>query len=305
MGVIIANGSGEIDSAYHTLVSKINSPLPIVMVSYSDNFIFNEELLSLKKCEFVLIDFIEMGWDYDWSKHSLENYHKRFKGDEWKKFHEWADDKPLMAFKRELDLPTSKIDGYLPIEYPCLIDKWPVQTREEFNNRPINVFGYWGRSNECRLRIHGEIWLHSFKKGFQVCDNIYYIDQYLKQEQGEKWINMWIPHWARIDIEKVMPANNLSKLSLSWPGAGFKCFRTGESSANSVMVMHKNNFAWSHKWDESNCILVEPGKEIEGIEDALKDPYLYEVYIGGMNNVDKYRLNNYIPYLENLINERL
>lgn len=303
--ILIADKNGNVDSAYHTLVNHIPTDKTIVMVSYSDNFVFNDELLSLKEGEFILFDFIEMGWSYDWSKHSLENYHKRFKGDEWKKFHDWAYGKPKFAFKRELDKKTANlIPEYKPIEYPCVIEKWPVQTREEFNARPINVFQYWGRSNECRLRIHSEIWLHAFKKGFQPCDNVYYINQYLAEEQGEKWITLWIPHWARIDIKNLMAVNNLSKLSLSWPGAGYKCFRTMEAPVNSVMVMHKNDFAWAYGWDETNCILVEPGKEIEGIEAALQREDLYDIYLAGMENVDKYRTENYINnYILPLINQ--
>lgn len=302
MAIIIANQTGEVDSAYHTLVQHIKSPLPIVMVSYSDNFVFNEDLLSLKQDEFILIDFIEMGWNYDWNKHSIENYHKRFNGDQWGKYHDWAYEKPLLCFKRELDLPTSTIEGYFPIEYPCLTDKWPIETREQFNNRPLNAFQYWGRSNEHRLRIHSEIWLHAYRKGFSVCDNLYYISEFLKNEGGEKWSTLWIPHWARVEINNLMIINNLSKLSLSWEGAGNKCFRDAEAPVNSVMVRHKNNMAWSFPWDESNSVLVEHGKEIEGIEEALKDEYLYDVYIEGMKNVDKYRLENYIPHLEKLIN---
>lgn len=303
--VILADKNGHADSAYHTLVKHIESPLPIVMVSYLDNFVFNDELLSLKHDEFILVDFIEMGWNYDWDNHSLENYRKRFTGDEWEKFHDWVYGKPKICFKRELDKATATIDGYYPIEYPCVIDEYPIQTREQFNSRPINVFQYWGRSSEHRLRIHSEILMHSYKKGFQACDNIYYINSYLDHESCEKWITLWIPHYQRIEVRELMKVNNLSKLSLSWGGAGFKCFRTAEAPVNSVMVMHKNNFAWSYDWNETNCILVEHGKEIEGIEAALSNPSLYDIYVEGMKNVDKYRLGNYKAYIENIINECL
>jgi hypothetical protein len=69
------------------------------------------------------------------------------------------------------------------------------------------------------------------------------------------------------------------------------------------MVIHKNNFAWTYNWDETNCILVEPGKEIEGIEAALNNKDLYDIYLEGMKTVDKYRTENYINnYLLPLIN---
>lgn len=306
MSIIIANASGEVDSAYHSLVKYINSPVPIVMVSYSDNFIFNEELLTLKGKPFIVIDFIEMGWNYDWGKQTEESYYNRFKGDEWKKFHDWASScETLLCFKRELDAETAKIDGYVPIEYPCLVDAWPIQTKEGFNARPISSFHYWGRSNEQRLILHGKTWEHASKKSFSVCDNLYYINSFLREERGEKWVTINIPHYERVDLNNLMEINNLSKISISLPGAGNKCFRHSESPVNSVMLMQKNPLVWSFKWDESNCIIAEPGKEIEAIDEALKDEYLYDVYLEGMNNVDKYRLKNYLPYLEKIINDRL
>lgn len=305
--IIIANRSGEIDSAYHSLVRHISVDIHIVMVSWSENFIFNDELLNIK--DYVLCCFCEYGYDailtdtHIWGVNS-ENF-PRYYSKDWVIFDKWVkENPPKLTLKREL-LNKDVSDTIKSIEYPCLVEKRQLDSKEQFDRRRLNVFQYWGRSNEHRLRIHGEIWLHAYKKGFSVCDNLYYMAAFLEQEQGEKWGTLWIPHWARIDVEKLMFLNNISKLSLSWEGAGNKCFRSAEAPVNSVMVMHKNNLAWSFQWDESNCILVEHGKEIEGIEEALSDEYLYNVYLEGVQNCDKYRLENYIPYLEKLINNVL
>jgi len=142
---------------------------------------------------------------------------------------------------------------------------------------------------------------HASKKGFSVCDNLYYVGAFLQNESGEKWVTLNIPHYARIDVNQLMPTNAISKLSLSWPGAGFKCFRSGEAPANSVMVMWKNDYAWSFPWDESNCILVEPGNELAGIDAALSNPNLFKIYRAGVENCEKYRIENYIPYLQRII----
>lgn len=311
MSIITADKQRRTDSAYHTLIKKINSKYPLVIVSWVDGFIFNEELLSVK--DYILICFCEYGWNYSikdshiWGKNTLkEGYGDgRYKGDEWDKFDNWVHDNPFkIMFKREL-LKKDFFDNIFPIEYPCIGGDYPVQSKETFNERPINVFQYWGRSNEQRLRIHSEIWYHSYIKGFQVCDNIYYINNYLANEQGEKWVTLWIPHYQRIEINNLLDINFMSKLSLSWAGAGFKCFRTGEAAINSVMVMHSQakEYAWTFDWDESNCILVEELKEIENIEVALLNKDLYNVYVKGVENCNRYRLSNYIPYLENLINK--
>lgn len=306
--VIIADKMGRTDSAYHTLVKNIPSRIPIVMVSWVDGFIFNEELLNIK--EWVCVCYCEYGWDFKitnshiWGK-TVDNS-MRYSGAEWDKFNSWViENPPIIMFKREL-LKKDVSENVVPIEYPNVVGSFEVQNKTSFDDRPISVNQYWGRSNECRLRIHGEIWLHAFKKGFQPCDNVYYVNQYLQNEIGEKWVTMWIPHWARIDINNLLAINGLSKLSLSWPGAGFKCFRHSESPVNSTMVMHKNDFAWAYDWDESNCVLVDFGKEIEGIENALVNKNLHEIYLKGVETAAKYKVDNYInDYILPMINKFL
>ena len=303
--IIVADKNGQIDSAYHTLVKHIQTDKTIVMVSWADNFVFNDALLSVK--DYLLIDFCEEGWDtpivdtHIFGKNS-EKF-PRYYNNDWVKFDNWVkENPPKLTFKREL-LKKDVSEKVKPIEYPCVAPQFKLDNEELFNNRPISVFQYWGRSSEHRLRIHGEIWLHGYKKGFQVLDNIYFYNDFMHHERGEKWITLWMPHWARMDMKPLMEINGTSKLSLSWPGAGFKCFRTAEAPVNSVMVMWENNYAWSYDWNETNCILVQPGKEIEGIEKALNNPILHEIYLAGVETCNKYRLERYISeYIEPLIN---
>jgi hypothetical protein len=305
--IITADKNGRTDSVYHTLL-KLKSDLPIVIVSWVEDFKFNDALLNVK--DYVLFDMAEYGWNYKitdshiWGQNTLkEGYGDgRYKGAEWDKFDNWVKENPFkIMFKREL-LKKDVTDKIKPLEYPCVVkDEYQVQSKEMFNSRPVNVFNYWGRSNEHRLRIHGNIWLHAYNKGFQPCDNIYYLNQYFKEERGEKWITLWIPHYARVDISELMKVNYFSKLCLSFMGAGFKCFRSSEAPLNAIMVMHKNDFAWTFSWDETNCILVEFGKEIEGIEAALKRNDLHEIYLNGVENADKYRVDNYLKHLEEII----
>lgn len=303
--IIVADAQGRTDGSAYQMLQGLDSPLPIVLVAWTEDFKFNEELFGVK--DYILCCFCEYGHDFDlnesgthvWGQNS-EKFPRYYNGD-WVKFDNWVrNNPPKIVFKREL-LAKNVTRGTFPIEYPCLIEPQHIYSKEDFNAKPINLFHYWGRSNESRIRMQGEIWLHAFNKGFQVCDNIYYVDNYLKEEKGEKWVSLWIPHWARIDINQLMFINSFSKLSLSLPGAGFKCFRTGEVPVNSVMVMHKNDFAFTYDWDETNCILVELGKEIEGIEAALKRDDLYDIYLRGVENIDKYRIGNYTNRLKSII----
>jgi hypothetical protein len=308
MSVIVSDKNGVTDGSAHAMLQQINSPIPIVLVAWSENFVFNDELLSVK--DFILVDYCEYGYDWDLEKSGThiwginsEKFPRYYNGD-WVKFDNWVkESNPKILFKREL-LKCDATDTILPIEYANVLSQWPIQTKEDFNNRPLIFSQYWGRSNECRIRIQGDAWHYAFKKGFQLCDNVFYINEYLKQETGTRAASFWIPHYARVEIGGIMAINNLSKLSLSWPGAGFKCFRTVEASVNSVLVQHKNNFAWQFDWDETNCILVEPGEEFEGIDEALNNPDLYEIYLNSVATAEKYRLPNYINHLERIINER-
>lgn len=306
--IITADKNGTTDSVYHTLNQHLVSKYSVVLVSWVENFIFNDALYDIK--DYVLVCFCEYGWNYEikdshiWGTNTDKNGYGdgRYKGEQWDKFDKWVKENPFkIMLKREL-LKKDVTPTIQPIEYPCIVNEIPLQTESEFNNRSVNVFQYWGRSNEERIRIHSEIWLHAYNKGFQPCDNLYYIQNYLNEERGEKWITLWIPHWARVDINSILQINGLSKLSLSWSGAGFKCFRTAEAGVNSIMVMHKNNFAWSFDWDETNCILVEPKKEIEQIEETLSRTDLFEVYKKGVENSKKYMLPNYTNHLTDLIN---
>lgn len=303
--IIPADKNLVTDAAYHSL-NTMELNCPVAMVNWVDGYVFNDALLSVK--DYVLICYCEYGYDWDmeksgshiWGVNSSE-FPRYYNGD-WVKFDNWVkENPPKLMLKREL-LKKDVTDTIKPIEYFSSVQEFPLQSIQEFNERPINCLQYWGRSNEERIRIHAEIWQHAYDKGFQPCDNLYYINHYLQEEKGEKWISLWIPHYARIDVNELMNVNNKSKLSLSWAGAGFKCFRTAEAPTSSIMVMHKNNYAWSFDWDESNCILVEPKEEIAGIESALKNPELYLIYINSIANSKNYLAKNYIPYIQNLIN---
>jgi len=45
--------------------------------------------------------------------------------------------------------------------------------------------------------------------------------------------------------------------------------------------------------------------EISRIDELLQRDDLYEIYVNGVENLDKYRAKNYIQYIENTIKERI
>lgn len=306
--VIVANKTENTDGPAHQMLSKINSAIPIVLISRSHDFTFNEKLSSLGK--YVLADFSEYGWDVDLTKYGThiwgQNtmlYDSQFPGDEYRRFDEWvAKNPPLLTFKREL-LKVDQKENILPIEYPCWNDIPEIQSKEQFNQRPIGCFYFWGRSHEDRLRVHGEIWANASKYGYSVCDNVFFINHFLANEGGAKWVSLWMPHYSRIDIKEILAVNGYSKTSLALPGAGVKTFRNCESSINSAMVMWADHLAWTFPWDKTNSIQCRKGNEVKTIHNAIQDENLYDIYVNGVENCRKYQIQNYISHLENIINE--
>lgn len=304
MSVITADAKQRTDGSAYQLLEKVETTLPIVLVAWTEEFQFNEELLKISK--YILCCFCEYGWDANlaeshiWGKNS-ENYSRYYNGD-WIKFDNWIkENPPALLLKREL-FKKDVSDKIVPIEYPSRHKASP-QSKEEFNARPISVFHYWGRSNENRLILHGNTWVNAPKYNYSVCDNIYYLNPFLQDgEWADRWVTLNIPHYARQPMETIIQINGLSKISISMSGAGHKCFRHGEGSLNSVMATENLSLAWAYEWNETNAIFIEPGYEIPALINALKREDLYEVYLNGVVNCGKYYIDDYIEnYIQPLV----
>lgn len=291
------------------VVKDVNTPIPIVLVTRLSDFVFNEELLSLDK--YVLANLCEFSWDYDWHYTPIfgrkySDFDTLFEGEEWAKFYEFVINKPpVLTLQREISYD-DLTDNIKPLAYPCYQPVYPTQTKEEFNIRPIEVFHYWGRSSEERMWFQGNAYLHASKKGIEIADNIYYLHGLLNESHKRIWATANIPHFARVPIEQILQINSMAKFSLSMPGCGKICFRHSESPVNSIMVLQYNNMAFPFRWRHGvNCIMYKGVDPIPAIEEALKRDDLYEIYLKGLQNIDKYRTHNYNKYIEDLINKAL
>lgn len=300
------------DGSAHAFLLNVPTDVPILLVSRVGDYRFNQDILSLKGKKYVLIDFLEYGWDWKFEFGHTWGVNTDkvdfLKGDEYAKLDDFIrENPPALTLKREL-LLEDVTDNVKPIEYPNYQPSYPVQSKDLFDNRLINVFYYWGRSNENRVRLHSEIWANSSKNGASICDNIYYFNQFMAEEKSNnRWITLNIPHYGRIDILNLLAINGSAKLSVSMAGAGIKCFRsTGESIVNSVAVMMEDKLAWAYPFIHlENCIkFTKYGEEIATIEEALRYDNLYEVYRNGLATAEKYQINNYINnYILPLINK--
>jgi len=309
--MVICADKSRTDGVAFEFLQQVPTDIPILLISRSEHLDFNESVLGLAGKPFIVADYIENGWEWNQAETFIVGQNTDHFGDVcvsgWGRLDEFlAQNKPLKYFKREL-LKKDRTEWLCPIEYPNRQNPYPIQTEAEFNARPIDVFNFWGRSHEARVQLHGDIWKGASKYGYSVCDNIYFFNDFMANEQGRKWVSLWMPHYRRVGIQHILAINGMSKLSMSLPGAGIKCFRsTGEAIVNSVMVCKEDDLAWSYPFVHfENCIKFwEFGDEISAIEKALQSSSLYDVYCEGLKAADWYRADNYINnYLLPLINK--
>lgn len=308
-----ADAGGQIDG---TTIQQLLNQLPtvdninaadavVVPISYFGNYKFNDALLQIKK-KVIIIDYIEHGWDFDFIKpnilgRGIQNSCGHMNNEEYAKLDQWAkDNPPSLTFKRELarkDLD----DKHKPADFLCY---WPSQrivSREEFDARPIEVFHCWGLSNPIRPRIHGEIFINAHDKGYNFVDGW---DKQLVEKRN--WVALHAPHYLRVKMSQIMEWVKRSKICLSLPGAGIKCFRHAELSS-SIMALPYDPLSWSFEWNHGeNCIRLQEFSEIETLLLWLKSEKLYDIYLKAQDTFDRYRPQRYaqeyiIPEIEKVL----
>ena len=308
-GIVSPCKSLNIDPVVYDIIKHIKSDVPIVPITRVENFEFNSDLLNLDR--YIIADFTEYGWNWDmqhthfFGRNTATYFYDMFNGDEWNRFNSFVRDRePLLYFKREL-LSKDVRKDILPIEFPAFNPVPEPQTKEEFNKRLLQVANIWGLSHEGRKKVHGQIWQDSGKHNYIVYDNIATINAFLNREtHPSKWLTAYVPWYSRFEMQTVLGISGNSKITTSWGGAGRKCFRHTEASVNSVMAMWDDGIEWTYAWeDQKNCIKCEEGKEIETIVEALRNPYLYDIYREGIKTAEMYYLPNYISHLEKTIRE--
>lgn len=301
--IVVADAKGRTDGSMHRFLEMIESPLPIVLMARTAGYRFNEALLGLDK--FLLFEASEHGWDWflkdthEWGRNTERFPH--FEDKEYKKFADFVAAKPpVITFTREL-LQKDVRENHLPLDYPGWYAAAGVDTKEQFDKRVIEVFNFWGRSHEDRVRLHASLIEGSMHYGYSISDNPYYFENFMTKEDGVKWLSWWIPWYARMDMQQVLSVNGMSKISIAYPGAGVKTFRASEVSVNSVMLKPFDNLAWTFPWTKENSIPCHCHEEVVSILKALKNPNLYDIYVAGVENAKKYQADSYAKYLSEKI----
>lgn len=316
--IIHADAKGRTDGSANKLAELVLKHAPtsfpdIVLVTSVDGYVFNEEL-STHDRPYILFDFVEYGWDWDYTPHLFNNNYigtiPRFSSPDWDCFHAFVSlHPPLTYFKRELlqtlydkqQTTQTTPSGFLkPINYPCWHTVPLTQSQSQFDTRPLDVFYAWGRSHEDRLRLQGEIWQRASALGYNVCDNLFTINEFIQHEASPRWVATNIPHYARQDMSTIMQIQGHSRISVSKSGAGVTCFRHTESPVNAVMLMTDSPIMWSYRWVHGyNCLCATEGKEVDMLHTfTSRDPemrgVLYDIYTRGVEMCRKYEVDTYI-----------
>jgi hypothetical protein len=292
--------------------------LVVMPITYKEDYVFDHELMETVQGsgkKLVVVDFVEYGWDVLRPDHifgvNTSQWKDKFKVEDYFKLDEFIyrnAGSVVVYFKREL-VKNGVVAPFkvLPIEYPGVVslpDYSPRQTFEEFNSRPIDIVMFWGLSSPSRQILHGHLISESALRGQHLVASMDYLNEF--QRRGEKRMVMpiHIPDFKRISMQILLHIQSMAKVSISMGGAGSKCFRDYESSYNSVMARQENPLEWSYTWIDGvnsiklpkreNDVLIDENKSYEKIMDWLNKPTeLYDMYLKGIENSQKYEANNY------------
>lgn len=292
--------------------SRHDCDVILVPISFLADFKFNQ-LLNMIDKPWVLIDYLEYEWCFDMgTTHILGKNTRecRWLSPAWWEFCDFVrDHPPLRYFKRELR--TEDVTLHVrPIDWPCYIAPSPLQTEDEFNQRPIEVFFSWGFSHPSRPRLHAEIFRAMTTHGIGVISETDQFEGYFKSPCARTWASIFSPWYARKPIERLTWYQERSKISVSLPGCGTKCFRHSEAPVGTIMALPHDNLAWSFPWThEDNCIqlaLSRSEKDLallfEELEQATRRSDLYKIYVRSQETIEKYRTK---PYVQNYVIPRI
>jgi hypothetical protein len=278
-----------------------NADVVIVPISWFDNFQLNPALYQIK-VPVVVIDFLELG--LDWDVNSGKDSHilgrnsanfPRTNHPHWMHLDAWVRDVAVVTyFKREL-LEREVTEKIVPVDFPCYLPIPGVQTKEEFDARPLEVFHFWGLSHESRPRLHGDIFREAYHNGYEVLSQFGHWHGYFADPRGRTWASVHAPHFDRKPMTDVMHFIHRSKISVSLPGAGVKCFRDSEASCGSIPAFWNCGIARSYPWEaEKNCILLQPGIEWLDLCDVVQQDNLYDLYVAAQETIQKYSAPTYV-----------
>lgn len=248
-----------------------------VPVSYFPGFIFQPPTTG----KYILFDYLEPCGQMP----------------EYDKFWAWtADNPPALTFRRELN-QNEATSLLRPLEWPCYLPPEPIQTKAEFDARPIQVLFIWGFSHPSRPLLHAEMFKAMTTHGIEVISSWDELEARQGNFPPRTWVSIHVHHSVRKPIEYVMKWQRQSKITVSCWGNGKKSFRSTEAPVNSIMALPEDNLAWSYPWKHAdNCIRLYGDNFFMWLENASDPAHgdLWYYYRNGQESIDKYRSVRYV-----------
>ncbi len=308
--IISADEQGRIDGSirsnildhFHPIVtSESAADLIIVAISFFHDFKINTKLWDIRK-PYVFIDFTELEWCYFKEKNESHLFGVntpdcRWLNPNWLPLHDWMRNRPpLIYFKREL-LAKDESDTVKPIEWACYLPDMPMQSEDEFNKRPLEVFYNWGFSNPMRPKLMSEIYA-AMNNGIGLISEASQFEPFIRDHPNTRtFMAVFTPWYSRVQISDLLFFQRRSKLSLALPGCGIKCFRHSESPCESIMALPEDRLAWGIPWTHGeNCIRLRPDHLFEDLDAATKRDDLYQIYKRSQETIARYRGGAYVRY---------
>ncbi len=302
--IMSSHKRGHIETMILTNINKhlptsnlANADAVVLFVSYYNNYEFNPELHRINK-PIILVDFMEYCWDWKADEThffgvNTEKFKWRLGGHHWDTLDNFIKDHPpRLYFKREL-LAKDLKSNVKPMEYPCYLPVPHIQSKSEFDKRQLEVNFCWGLSHPLRAKLHGEIFTKM--NGYCVVSDWGHLPKHLAETNERTWVTVFTPHHARIEYEHILKWQTRSKITVSLPGCGMKCFRHNEANVGSIMALTNDPLAWSFPHEHGvNCIHLGRERLHEDLCDAVKRDDLYDIYVRAQETVEKYRCERYV-----------
>lgn len=302
-----------IDRLPNRIGSHTDADVVIVIASsasHHNEFEFNKTLYSITK-PVVVLDMMEYyGRSTDGKTHLFGQNHddawNLHSNDEWIKLHNWLKDRPpILYFKRELYSGEAS-DKVLAVEWPCTMQTWAIEDKKNFDSRPLEVFFNWGWSNFSRPLLQGQIFTECQRLGYEVISSFDHID--VKLNSGtRKWVAIHSPDTHRRHLNEIALRQSQSKMSISLPGAGVKCFRSTEHFVHTVPVKLQDGMSWSFPWVHGqNCLNLS----VDGVWPDQLNQFLgldlHGIYVQAQELAKRYSVDRYATeYIAGEIRKRL
>jgi hypothetical protein len=320
--LISAHADGRIDPTtmerlYQHIPGHVHSisdaDVVLVAISHYEDYRFGHHLEKIGKKPWAMIDYMEYhGQCEEYKTHLFGVNHEiawnLHSNPEWEKLHNFCkSNPPAIYFKRELFNDISASIAVSPVEWPCNLPAWDIESESAFNTRPFEVSFVYGISHCSRPMLHGDMLKRSCELGYEVINSMDHVDAKI-HAPGRKWIAVHTPHTHRIHINGIVLRQAQSKLSVGLRGAGVKTFRHGEL-VHTVPAIHGSNLKWSFPWiADENCIFLDRGHitDFDALCAALERKDLHSIYVRAQENMAKYRVpyyvdNHILPSLRNVI----